>query len=62
MEKLEQNKNILRLKTFKKRKQPPDVFYRKGILKFLAKFTGKHLYQSLRVQIPEPQSWGLQLY
>ena len=27
-------------------KQPPEVFYKKGVLKNFAKFTGKHLYQS----------------
>ena len=30
-----------------KQKQPPDVFYKKGVLINFAKFTGKHLYQSL---------------
>ena len=28
-------------------KQPPEVFYKKGLLKTFAKFTGKHLCQSL---------------
>ena len=28
-------------------KQPPEVFYKKGVLKNFAKFTGKHLCQSL---------------
>ena len=28
-------------------KQPPVVFYKKGVLKSFAKFTGKHLCQSL---------------
>ena len=28
-------------------KQPPEVFYEKSVLKNLAKFTGKHLCQSL---------------
>ena len=28
-------------------KQPPEVFYEKGVLKNFAKFTGKHLWQSL---------------
>ena len=28
-------------------KQPPEVFYKKGVLKKLAKFTGRHLCQSL---------------
>ena len=27
--------------------QPPEVLYKKGVLKNLAKFTGKHLRQSL---------------
>ena len=28
-------------------KQPPEVFLRKGVLRNFAKFTGKHLCQSL---------------
>ena len=28
-------------------KQPPQVFYKKGVLKNFVKFTGKHLCQSL---------------
>ena len=28
-------------------KQPPEAFHKKGVLKNLAKFTGKKLYQSL---------------
>ena len=28
-------------------KQPPEIFYRKGVRKNLAKFTGKHLCQRL---------------
>ena len=28
-------------------KQPPEVFYKKGVLKNFAKFTGKHLCQTL---------------
>ena len=28
-------------------KQPPEIFYKKGVLKDFAKFTGKHLCQSL---------------
>ena len=31
-------------------KQPPEVFYKKGVLKNLAKFTAKHLCQSLFLQ------------
>ena len=27
--------------------QPPEMFYKKGVLKNFAKFAGKHLYQSL---------------
>ena len=34
-------------KTYVLQKQPPDVFYKKGVLKNFAKFTGKHLHQSL---------------
>ena len=30
-----------------KQKQPPEVFYSKDVLKNFAKFTRKHLYQSL---------------
>ena len=30
-----------------KKKQPPEVFYKKGVLKNFAKFTGKYLSQSL---------------
>ena len=32
---------------FKKQKQPPKVFCKKGVLKNFAKFTGEHLCQSL---------------
>ena len=28
-------------------KQPPEVFYKKGVIRNVAKFTGKHLCQSL---------------
>ena len=28
-------------------KQPPEVLYKKGVLRNFTKFTGKHLYQSL---------------
>ena len=28
-------------------KQPPGVFYKKGVLRNIAKFTGKHPFQSL---------------
>ena len=30
-----------------KKKQPPEVFYKKGFLRNFEKFTGKHLCQSL---------------
>ena len=30
-----------------RQKQPPEVFFKKGVLKNFAKFTGKHLYHSL---------------
>ena len=30
-----------------KQKQPPEVFYKKGVLRNFVKFTGKHLCQSL---------------
>ena len=32
---------------FEEHRQPPEVFYKKGTLKNFAKFTGKHLCQSL---------------
>ena len=32
---------------FKSQKQPPELFYKKVILKSFTKFTGKHLSQSL---------------
>ena len=35
------------LKIIYVQKQPPDVFYKKGVLKNFAKFTGKRLCQSL---------------
>ena len=31
----------------KRQKQPPNVFYKKGVLKNFEKFTGKHLHRSL---------------
>ena len=34
-------------KTLKELKQPPEVFCKKGVLRNFAKFTGKHLCQSL---------------
>ena len=30
-----------------RQKEPPEVFYEKGVLRYLTKFTGKHLCQSL---------------
>ena len=38
------NQNML---IVNKQKQPPEVFFKKCILKNFAKFTGKHLCQSL---------------
>ena len=32
---------------WKQQKQSPEVFYKKGVLRFFTKFTGKHLYQGL---------------
>ena len=32
-----------RQRMLNQQKQPPEVFYRKGVLKNFAKFTGKHL-------------------
>ena len=29
------------------KKQPPEVFYKKGVLKNFENLTGKHMYQSL---------------
>ena len=40
-------RNIVELKTWLRQKQPPEVFYKKGVLKNFTKFTGKHLCQSL---------------
>ena len=33
-------------------KQPPETFYKKGVLKSLSKFAGKYLHQSLFVLTP----------
>ena len=38
-------------------KQPPKVFYKKGILENFAKFTGKHLCQSPFFNQVEGQLW-----
>ena len=38
----------------------PEVFCEKAVLRNFAKFTGKHLYQSLF--LTKLQAWGLQLY
>ena len=32
---------------FQDQKQPPEVFYKYGFIENIAKFTGKHMYQSL---------------
>ena len=39
--------------------QPPEVFYKKGVLKYFSKFTGKQLHQSLFFS---NVGLGLQLY
>ena len=41
-------------------KQPPDVLRKKGVLRNVAKFTRKHLCQSLL--LIKLQAWSLQLY
>ena len=41
-------------------KQPPDVFYKKGVFKNFTKFTGKYLYQSFFLL--KLQAKGLKLY
>ena len=47
--------------TYKKvQKQPPQEFYKKDIFEHFAKFTGKHLCQSLFFK--RLQAWGLQFY
>ena len=38
---------VWKLSIFNRQKQPPEVFYKKGVLENFAKFTGKHLSQSL---------------
>ena len=42
------------------RSSPPEVFCKKGVTEGFAKFTGKHLCQSLF--LIKLQAWGLQLY
>ena len=37
-------------------KQPPEVFYKKGVLRNFAEFTEKHLYQ--RIFLIKLQAWG----
>ena len=37
--------------TLKLQKQLPNLFYKKGVLKNFAKFTGKHLCQSLQLKL-----------
>ena len=37
----------LQMFTIKNKKQPPEVFYKKAVLKSFSIFTGKHLYSSL---------------
>ena len=38
-------KNSKRIKCFVRQKQPPEVFYKKGVLENFANFTEKHLFQ-----------------
>ena len=38
---------VWKLSIFNRQKQPSEVFYKKGVLENFAKFTGKHLSQSL---------------
>ena len=36
------------------RSNRPEVFYKKGVLRYFTKFTGKHLYQSpFLIKLPE---------
>ena len=44
------------------KKQPPEVFCKKSALKNFAKFTGKHLCQSLFFNNVAGLASGLQLY
>ena len=48
---------VILLRKYASQKQPPEVFYEKGVLRNFAKFTGKHLCQSLSFN-----EVGLQLY
>ena len=41
------NRNESVFKYFMRQKQPPEVFYENGVIKNFAKFTGKHMCQSL---------------
>ena len=43
----EKDGTILRIERLQLQKQPPEVLYKKGVLRNFQKFTGKHLYQSL---------------
>ena len=47
-------------KTYLLQKQPPEVRYKKGVLKNFANLTGKHLRESLI--FIKFQAWGLKLY
>ena len=50
---------LYRLKTpeNQRQKQPPGVFCKKGALRNLAKFTGKHLWQSLSATLLKKRLW-----
>ena len=41
------NNHLIEISVAGLSKQPPEVFYKKGVLRNFSKFTGKHLYQSL---------------
>ena len=40
------NMSLSKIKIHKLKKHPPEVFYKKGVLKNFARFTEKHLCQS----------------
>ena len=43
--------------TFKAQKQPPKLLYKKFVLKNFAKFTGKHLCQSVSATLLKARLW-----
>ena len=58
---VEKNRTCCILKT-KYRSSCPEVFFKKGVLRNFAKFTGKHLRQSLFFNKVADLGLGLQLY